>query len=67
MRRLRANLRAGEQSLLRTEEPGNRTDAEAFYLASVMLLVRPNIRRALNEINSAIPKVNYLIGGAEGE
>ncbi|HEY2532444.1 MAG TPA: hypothetical protein VGJ20_31690 [Xanthobacteraceae bacterium] len=40
---------------------------EALYFASVMLLVRPNIRRALNEINSAIVKVDAMIGGSEGQ
>jgi hypothetical protein len=32
-----------------------------------MLVVRPNIRRALNEINSAIVTVNDMIGDAEGD
>lgn len=67
VRHLRANLRAAEQSLLRTEEPGERTDAEALHLASVMPMVRPNIRRALTEINSAIQTVDDMISGGEGD
>ncbi|HEY2531172.1 MAG TPA: hypothetical protein VGJ20_25105 [Xanthobacteraceae bacterium] len=41
---------------------GGRTDADAFYLTSVLLLVR-----ASDEINSAILKVDEIIEGAEGE
>ncbi|HEY2526822.1 MAG TPA: hypothetical protein VGJ20_02565 [Xanthobacteraceae bacterium] len=67
MQRLRASLSAAEESLLRAEGRGDRTDAEALFLAPLLLSVRPNIRRALDEINNAILRVDEAISDTESE